>query len=376
MPTSLKILTVIGTRPEAIKMLPVIKLLDQALGDAHKVCTSGQQLGLLDQTCQQLGIVPDYRLEVMQPSQGINETVAKVITLLQPILVAFKPDWVLVHGDTTTCLGATLSAFYLQIKVAHIEAGLRSGNLSDPFPEESIRIIADQLASVCFAPTIAALQNLLKAGIEQTKIVVSGNTSIDVLNTVKKQVKHFTPQHIPRTVVEDITRGVRVILVTVHRNENRGENLVKICQAIKHLTQQIEVRFLVILHPHPRICTVLKEQLATQPAVHLLQPLSYVECVWAITQSFLLLTDSGGIQEEAPYLGTPVLLLRNTTERPEALKTNNVRLVGTDPLSIQEEVLKLWHDQELYASMSQVSAPYGMGGASQLIVNYLVNERS
>jgi UDP-N-acetylglucosamine 2-epimerase (non-hydrolysing) len=354
-------------------MAPVINQLDYRLGIQHRVCTTGQHASLSQFTCDQMGILPYYQLQVMKVGQSLDQTVARIMTQLHPILHSFMPDWVLVHGDTSTCLAATLTAFYSQIKVAHVEAGLRSGQLMNPFPEESIRILVDQLASVCFAPSNIAKENLLKAGLDASKVLVTGNTGIDVLKKVMTTLEQYVPRYVPDTLLLEIAKGARVLLITIHRSENRGDKLVPICQAIETLANNLKgVQLLVTMHPHPAIGPVIKEMLGDLENVYLVDPLPYADFIWVLKKSYLILTDSGGIQEEAPYLGRPVLLLRESTERPEVAVCQNVWVVGTHPSLIIQAVCQLWQDAAMYQKMTQPNKSYGDGGASELIVDYLL----
>ena len=363
-----KILVVFGTRPEAIKMAPVVKeLRSRPEWFETRVCVTGQHREMLDQMLGVFDIKPDHDLDIMRPNQDLYDVSARILLGMRDVLKAEKPDMVLVHGDTSTSAFAALSAFYQHISVGHVEAGLRTGNIYSPWPEEMNRQLNGRLCTWHFAPTETARQNLLKEHIDDAHIVVTGNTVIDALHWVVASGKAVAPQF-----GRDERR--RMVLITGHRRENFGDGMKHICQAINALAEQFkDVDFVYPIHLNPNIRRPVQEIIdGSRGNVYLLEPLSYLEFVAMMQQCTLLLTDSGGIQEEAPAFGKPVLVMRDTTERPEAIEAGTARLVGTDRETIEAAVAKLLTDETAYRTMANAANPFGDGHAAQRIANYLL----
>ncbi|MGH2582412.1 MAG: non-hydrolyzing UDP-N-acetylglucosamine 2-epimerase [Anaerolineales bacterium] len=366
----INVLCVIGTRPEAIKMAPVIKALRSHVTEIQtKVCVSAQHRELLDQALRVFEINPDYDLDVMSPEQSPSEITAKVITGVQTILDAEIFDWMLVQGDTTTVMAAALAAFYSGVKVGHVEAGLRSFNRHHPFPEEINRRLLSVIADRHFAPTENAHQNLLNEGIAADRILVTGNTVIDALHMVLEMPYDLTQGPL-RSLPLDEKKNV---LVTVHRRESFGSPLEGICEAVRDLaeTHRETFHFVWPVHPNPNVKPVVHRILGGLENVSLIDPLNYVDFCQLIKRSYLILTDSGGIQEEAPSLGVPVLVLREVTERTEAVDAGAAKLVGTDPEKIKEAANLLFTNAALRASMVNATNPFGDGKAAERIVGSL-----
>jgi len=367
----IKILSVLGTRPEAIKMAPVIKELERRPERiASRVCVTAQHREMLDQVLDLFGIVADYDLDLMHPGQSPVELAASVFTGLDPVIAKERPDWVLVQGDTTTVMAAGLTAFSRRVKVGHIEAGLRTGDKWQPFPEEVNRKVASVVADLHFAPTETARGNLLREGEDADKICVTGNPVIDAL--------HLTSQmyyNIEGGPLAGIPWEKRIILVTAHRRENFGEPLERICDALEEiaLLHTNDVHLVYPVHLNPHVQEPVHRLLGHVPNITLLPPLDYLSFVTLMKQSYLVLTDSGGIQEEAPGLGKPVLVLREKTERLEALLAGTVRLVGTDRAEIVARTEALLVDPREYAKMAQAINPYGDGRAALRIVDAVLN---
>ena len=372
-----KILLVFGTRPEAIKMAPLVKEFQKDTEHFEtKVCVTAQHRQMLDQVLEVFGITPDYDLNIMAPNQDLYDITSKVLLGLRDVLKDFAPDVVLVHGDTTTSMAASLAAFYRQIAVAHVEAGLRTYDMLSPWPEEMNRQVTDRICTYYFAPTGQSRQNLLRENIEEKKIFVTGNTVIDALLMAVDIIATKTgmEEQIHKEIQEKgYTVGERdYILVTGHRRENFGEGFLHICKAIRELASQypdIDIVYPVQLKPN--VQKPVYELLSGLDNVFLISPLDYLPFIYAMQHSILLLTDSGGVQEEAPSLGKPVLVMRNTTERPEAVEAGTVKLVGTDAETIVGNVVELLRNKELYKRMSETHNPYGDGQACERIVNAL-----
>ena len=362
----LRILTVVGTRPEAIKMAILVKKLNKSKGIEHRLCSSGQHREMLQQVLEFFEIVPDYELNVMAPNQDLTALTSRIMLGMREVLSDFKPDWVLVHGDTTTCLASSLAAFFAGIKIGHIEAGLRTGNLQAPFPEEANRVITDRLASVFFAPTASNKERLLSESVPEEQILVTGNTVIDALLWTRDQVMGFTHQ-VPAVLEEACTSGRKILLVTGHRRENFGDGFEEICDALAILADRFpELLIVYPVHLNPNVHEPVYRYLSDRQNVCLLPPLEYPDFIFLLEKSWAILTDSGGIQEEAPALGKAVFVMRETTERPEALQTGAVKLVGADKNRIVEAVTEYWQDSYQVAKES----PYGDGKASDRIVEY------
>lgn len=383
-----KILLVFGTRPEAIKMAPLVKTL-QENKDLFKtvVCVTGQHREMLDQVLKIFDIVPDYDLNIMQQGQDLYDVTSRVILGMRDVLKLAKPDIVLVHGDTTTSMAAALAAFYQQIPVGHVEAGLRTNNIYSPWPEEMNRQITGRIATYNFAPTLLSRENLVKENVNSSSIIVTGNTVIDALHIVVNKIKSSKSldlqlEQILGQAGYDVRRlkdGRKLVLITGHRRENFGDGFINICNAIKHLSEKYtDVDFVYPMHLNPNvrkpIHEVFGEDLSNLYNMFFIEPLEYLSFVYLMEKSTIVLTDSGGIQEEAPGLGKPVLVMRDTTERPEALKAGTVKLVGTDYQLIIDEVSDLLENENSYACMSQAINPYGDGCASQRIVEFLKSE--
>lgn len=377
-----KIMLVFGTRPEAIKMGPLVKEF-QKHSDKFQtiVCVTGQHRQMLDQVLDIFDIKPDYDLNIMKQGQDLYDVTARVLTGMRDVLTEAKPDVVLVHGDTTTSTSAALAAFYRQIPVGHVEAGLRTHNIYSPWPEEMNRQITGRIATYHFAPTPLSRQNLISEGIDSEKITVTGNTVIDALYMVVDKIKHDSDLNGKlKTELEsagyDVNRlgnGKKMVLITGHRRENFGDGFISMCRAIKALTEKYsDVDFVYPMHLNPNvrrpIHEVFGEDLTGLGNMFFIEPLEYLSFVYLMEKSTIVLTDSGGIQEEAPGLGKPVLVMRDTTERPEALEAGTVKLVGTDYDKIVNEVSRLLDDAEYYDKMSKAVNPYGDGSASYRIV--------
>ena len=372
-----KILLVFGTRPEAIKMAPLVKEFQKDTEHFEtKVCVTAQHRQMLDQVLEVFGITPDYDLNIMAPNQDLYDITSKVLLGLRDVLKDFAPDVVLVHGDTTTSMAASLAAFYRQIAVAHVEAGLRTYDMLSPWPEEMNRQVTDRICTYYFAPTGQSRQNLLRENIEEKKIFVTGNTVIDALLMAVDIIATKTgmEEQIHKEIQEKgYTVGERdYILVTGHRRENFGEGFLHICKAIRELASKYpDIDIVYPVHLNPNVQKPVYELLSGLDNVFLISPLDYFPFIHAMQHSILLLTDSGGVQEEAPSLGKPVLVMRNTTERPEAVEAGTVKLVGTDAETIVGNVVELLRNKELYKRMSETHNPYGDGQACERIVNAL-----
>lgn len=384
-----KILVVFGTRPEAIKMAPLVKALQQNPDDFQTtVCVTGQHREMLDQVLRIFDIIPEYDLDIMKPGQDLYEITSRVLIGMRDILREVKPDLVLVHGDTTTSTTTALAAFYQQIPVGHIEAGLRTHNIYSPWPEEMNRQITGRISTWNFPPTQISMQNLIDEGIVESKIKVTGNTVIDALQWVLKKMKSdysiqteivntLSERGINPDLLNQWSSGRRMVLITGHRRENFGEGFLNICHAIKELeTKYPEVDFVYPVHLNPNVKKPVYEILGNKDKnlmsnIFLISPLDYLPFVYLMSLSYLILTDSGGIQEEAPSLGKPVLVMRDTTERPEALHAGTVILVGTNKEKIVKETIRLFNDQEHYLTMSKAINPYGDGHACERIVEVL-----
>jgi UDP-N-acetylglucosamine 2-epimerase (non-hydrolysing) len=366
----IKVLSIFGTRPEAIKMAPVIRELEKYTDKIiSRVFVTAQHRQMLDQVLEIFNIVPDGDLDVMKKNQTPIQVAARVMNNLEKILQKENPDWVLVQGDTTTVAAAALTAFYSKIKVGHVEAGLRTFDKMQPFPEEINRRVAGVIADKHFAPTNTAKQNLLNEGISDNNILVSGNTVIDALNWVASQ-----PFNIDNVI--KIPKDKKLLLVTAHRRENFGKPLENICLALKDIANEFkdQVRIVYPVHMNPNVYKTVYSQLKDIPNIHLIKPLDYKSLVHLMKLSTIVLTDSGGIQEEAPGLGKPVLVLREVTERPEAVIAGTVKLVGTNRKRIVEETCLLFENHKEYKKMAQAVNPYGDGHAAKRIVRSLLGE--
>ena len=365
-----KILTIFGTRPEAIKMAPVVKAIQQEACLQGVVCVTAQQREMLDQVLNLFEITPDYDLDLMTNNQGLSDLTARVVTGLQHVLLEVKPDLVLVHGDTTTTMAASLAAFYHKIPVGHVEAGLRTHDIYSPWPEEINRQMTSRITALNFAPTKLARQNLLDENIPDESITVTGNTVIDALLSVVDKIRNNTQlQQALDAQLPDIGDGKRLILVTGHRRENFGEGFLNICRALAELADNPNLQIIYPVHLNPNVRRPVYKALGDHDNIQLIEPLDYLPFVRLMDKAHIILTDSGGIQEEAPSLGKPVLVMRDTTERPEAVDEGTVRLVGTDKNKIVSEVNRLLESADDYQVMARAHNPYGDGKATGRIVN-------
>lgn len=368
-----KILLVFGTRPEAIKMAPLINELKRQVDKFEaKVCVTAQHREMLDQVLSFFEIKPDYDLNLMRPGQNLYQLTADVITGLKPVLEEFCPDVVLVHGDTTTSSATALAGFYAGAKVGHVEAGLRTYNKYAPFPEEMNRQLTSRIADYNFAPTQKSKQNLLNESIAEESIVITGNTVIDALLWAQEKLKTYEDDEI-RRLKQVIDLAKKIILVTGHRRENFGNGFLSICEAVKQVAEENkDIQIIYPVHLNPNVQKPVYELLSNLQNVKLISPLTYPAFVWLMSQSYLILTDSGGVQEEAPSLGKPVLVMRDVTERPEALEAGTVRMVGTDRETIVSSINQLLHDTSLYQRMSKAHNPYGDGHACKRIIEGII----
>ncbi|MCP4182028.1 MAG: UDP-N-acetylglucosamine 2-epimerase (non-hydrolyzing) [Hyphomicrobiales bacterium] len=369
-----KILCIFGTRPEAIKMAPVVRELARHPGAfVSRVCVTAQHREMLDQVLDLFAIVPDYDLDIMKAGQTLTDVTCKVMQELAPVLEDCRPDLVLVHGDTTTTMAACLAAYYLKIDVGHVEAGLRTHNIYSPWPEEINRRMAGVIARYHFAPTKRSRQNLLNEGVDERAILVTGNTVIDALLDVVGRLR--TDTVLKRQMAEKFSfldKEKRLILVTGHRRENFGAGFEDICRALKSLVEtHDDVEICYPVHLNPNIQEPIKQFLGNVSGVHLIEPQDYAPFIYLMEGSFLILTDSGGVQEEAPSLGKPVLVMRDTTERPEAVDVGTVKLVGTNYDAIVENASRLLEDNDAYKAMALAVNPYGDGKAAVQIVEAL-----
>ena len=361
----IKVLSIFGTRPEAIKMAPLVKELGQRKEIKSIVCVTAQHREMLDQVLDVFKIVPDYDLNIMKKGQTLSEITSRVLLGLEEVIQKEKPNIILVHGDTTTTFAGALAAFYNGVDIGHVEAGLRTWNKYSPFPEEMNRQMVDRMTDIYFAPTKVSKENLLNEGIKESKIYITGNTAIDAMKyTVKES---YTNE------LFDWLGNSKFILLTAHRRENLGEPMRNIFRAVKRIVlDNKDVKVIYPIHMNPIVREIANEVLDGIDRVKLIEPLEVFDFHNFINRSYLILTDSGGIQEEAPSLGKPVLVLRNTTERPEGIKAGTLKLVGTDEETIYQETMKLLSDKKEYEKMSKASNPYGDGKASIYITNAII----
>ena len=368
-----KNLIVFGTRPEAIKMAPLVKAFENEQDFETRVCITAQHREMLDQVLHFFEIKPHYDLNLMRPNQNLYSLTATIIESMKPVLEDFKPDFVYVHGDTTTTMAAALSAFYSGAQVCHVEAGLRTFNKRNPFPEEMNRSIAGRLTDYHFAPTATSKENLLKENVSESDIVVTGNTVIDALlfSVNKLNKSNYTDPEIDH-LKTTLDFSKKIILITGHRRENHGQGFIDICKALKQIAEKHPKTQLVYpVHLNPNVQKPVYELLKGVSNIKLIDPLSYPSFVWLMEKSYLIITDSGGVQEEAPSLGKPVLVMRNTTERPEAVEAGTVILVGTDTEKIVFETQKLLENKNHYQTMSKTHNPYGDGKACKRIIDFI-----
>ncbi|MFZ5759506.1 MAG: non-hydrolyzing UDP-N-acetylglucosamine 2-epimerase [Thermodesulfobacteriota bacterium] len=371
----MKILLIFGTRPEAIKMAPVVKALAKNHNFTSKVCVTAQHRQMLDQVIDLFGIIPDYDLDIMKPGQELHDITCNVLQGLKAVLKQEHPDVVLVHGDTTTTMAASLAAFYAQTRVGHIEAGLRTHNKWSPFPEEINRKITSSIADFNFAPTLSSKNNLLREGVPEESIFVTGNTVIDALLSVVKFINEDPYEKRFSSAFSFLDPNKRLILVTGHRRENFGKKFENICLALKEIALAYpDTEILYPVHFNPNVQEPVMRILGQGKVnnIHLIEPVDYLPFVYLMNRANLIITDSGGVQEEAPSLGKPVLVMRDTTERPEAVTAGTVKLVGTNKELILAETSRLLDDQAHYQEMSHAHNPYGDGQAADRIMEVLV----
>ena len=370
-----KALIIFGTRPEAIKMAPVVKCMRENFGGEVRVCVTAQHRQMLDRVLNLFGIVPEYDLNLMKPGQDLTDITANVLVALRSVLEDFSPNVVIVHGDTTTTFAASLAAYYKKIPVAHVEAGLRTGNRYSPWPEEMNRKMTGAMAAFHFAPTETSRDNLLRESVEAGSIFVTGNTVIDALLDV---VNKIDGDHDLRSLLEQkfdfLDPEKRTILITGHRRENFGIGFEEICNALASLAKRDDVELVYPLHPNPNVQEPVRRLLGDISNIHLIEPLDYLPFVYLMNRAYLIITDSGGIQEEAPSLGKPVLVIRDTTERPEAVEAGTVKLVGTDAEKICRETNELLDNEAAFQRMAFAHNPYGDGYAAKRIVDILNGE--
>jgi len=359
-----RVLLVFGTRPEAIKMAPVVKALKDAPDIDARVCVTAQHREMLDQVLNLFDITPDYDLDLMKPGQGLFEITSGVLAGLQDVLAQASPDLVLVHGDTTTTLAASLGAYYARVPVGHVEAGLRTGNIYSPWPEEINRKVAGTITRLHFAPTAKSKQNLLAENTPEDHIFVTGNTVIDALLSVVKNLESDSRKSRELDEEFSVDTSKKIILVTGHRRESFGDGFQRICDALAQLAERDDIQIIYPVHLNPNVKGPVQERLGALKRINLVSPQDYLPFVHLMRRADIILTDSGGVQEEAPSLGKPVLVMRDTTERPEAIDAGTVKLVGTDTDLIVKEVANLLDDLEAYEGMSRAHNPYGDGLAS------------
>jgi UDP-N-acetylglucosamine 2-epimerase (non-hydrolysing) len=367
-----KILITFGTRPEAIKMAPVVAALQNIPRFETRICVTAQHRQMLDQVLDLFAIRPDFDLNLMKPGQDLTDITASVLQGMHEILSSWRPDCVLVHGDTTTTFAAALAAYYEKVAVGHVEAGLRTGNIYAPWPEEMNRRLAATIASLHFAPTERARDNLLREGVPEERIHVTGNTVIDALLHVTARIKDDAPFReslVDRFSYLDPSK--RLILITGHRRENFGEGFERICLALRTLGKRKDVEILYPVHLNPNVREPVHRILGDLPNIYLIEPLDYLPFIYLMDRAYLIITDSGGVQEEAPSLGKPVLVMRETTERPEAVEAGTARLVGTDTGRIIDSVSMLLDDVNAYTRMSKAHNPYGDGRSAKRIADSL-----
>lgn len=371
----MRVIIVFGTRPEAIKMAPVIRKLKESPGIEVDVCVTAQHRQMLDQVLDLFGIEPDFDLNIMRPGQDLTDITANILVEMRGVLRQHHYDWVFVHGDTTTTMAASLAAYYEQIPVAHVEAGLRTGNIYAPWPEEMNRSIVGRIASLHFAPTEFARASLLAENVADSTIHVTGNTVIDALHDV---VGRFRENTVLRNAMQKrfffIDPSKKLLLVTGHRRENFGIGFENICCSLKKIATFDDVQIVYPVHMNPNVQEPVNLILKDQANIHLIEPQDYLPFVWLMHEAHLILTDSGGVQEEAPSLGKPVLVMRETTERPEAVDAGTVRLVGTDTDRIISEVTRLLTDDAAHAEMARSISPYGDGCAADRIASVMMAE--
>lgn len=368
-----KIMIIFGTRPEAIKMAPLVQTFRSDVNVELKLCVTGQHREMLDQVLALFGLIPDFDLDIMKKGQDLTDVTVRILTSLRTLFTSYRPDVVLVHGDTATTFATSLAAYYHQIKVGHVEAGLRTGNIYSPWPEEANRKLTGVIAHYHFAPTETAKDNLLKENIPSENIIVTGNTVIDALHVITAKIQQDNTLQAEFNLQFDyLNKYQRLLLVTGHRRENFGDGFESICHALAELAKKYTDTAIVYpMHLNPNVREPVQRLVGNMDNIFLIEPLEYMPFVYLMNRSNVILTDSGGIQEEAPSLGKPVLVMRDTTERPEAVDAGTVKLVGTNTQKIIDEVSQLFDSQSAYNAMSFAHNPYGDGKASQRIVRYI-----
>ena len=370
----MRILTILGTRPEAIKLAPVIRALGQHPAIDHTLCVTGQHREMLDQVLALFGITPDHDLDLMTAGQDLNHLAAAVLSGVGNIIARSRPDWVIVQGDTTTALAAALAAFHHNVKVAHVEAGLRTGDLRSPWPEEMNRRLISRIATLHFAPTPHAAANLKAEGIAEDAILMTGNTGVDALHHITAELDRSPDRQ--AALDNDfafLDRARRLVLVTGHRRENFDAGLGRMCDALRRVADRGDVDILYPVHPNPRVREIAHAALAGHPFIHLIEPPDYLAFVYLMRRCHLIVTDSGGVQEEAPALGKPVLIARDTTERPEAIAAGAARLVGAETGSLAAAIHELLNDPAAYQRMAQARDLFGDGQAASRITGRLAH---
>jgi UDP-N-acetylglucosamine 2-epimerase (non-hydrolysing) len=371
-----KVLTVFGTRPEAIKLAPVVRAMEAAKGIEHATCVTGQHRQMLDQVLAVFNLTPQHDLNIMKPGQTLDHVTTAALTGVGEVMDSFRPDWVIVQGDTATAFAAALAGFYRKVKVAHVEAGLRTGNILSPWPEEGNRKLIGQITALHFPPTETSANNLRREAVPESDIFVTGNTVIDALQIVadRMQTDAALRADFDRKF-SFIDSSKRLILVTGHRRENFDGGLERVCTALRQIADRGDVEIVYPVHLNPNVQATAKQVLGDNSHVHLIEPQDYLPFVYLMQRSYMIVTDSGGIQEEAPGLGKPVLVTRDTTERPEAIEAGTARLVGTNADDLVRHVTELLDDPVAYAKMAQAKNPFGDGKASARIVQHILNYR-
>ena len=364
----IRVLAVFGTRPEAIKMAPLVMAFNAARDFDFRICVTAQHREMLDQVLSLFNLNADYDLNIMKSGQSLSELTSRILLAMDPVLADFQPDLVMVHGDTTTTLAASLAAYYRRIPIGHVEAGLRTGDIYSPWPEEVNRKIVGTIAALHFAPTERARQNLLREGIDNEKILITGNTVIDALVKAREIISTQSELRAEIAKQFDFLDQRSMILVTGHRRESFGDGFQRICKALLRIASRGDVQVVYPVHMNPNVWKTVKALLSENDSIHLISPQEYLPFVYLMDRSKLILTDSGGVQEEAPSLGKPVLVMRDTTERPEAIAAGTVKLVGTDEDKLVRQTCELLDDATAYAQMSEAHNPYGDGHAVERIV--------
>lgn len=373
---AVRVLAVFGTRPEAIKMIPVVEALKKAGNCDYRVCVTGQHRQMLDHVVNLFNVQVDYDLDIMRENQGLSGLTSAALEGVGSVISQWRPDWTLTQGDTTSAFATALAAFYQKVKVAHIEAGLRTGNIYSPWPEEMNRKLITHMANIHFAPTVQAGRNLEREGVAKKDIFVTGNTVIDALLDVSGRLDRDA--ELKKSLAETfpfLDPSKKMILVTGHRRENFGEGFRQICLALKKLSERDDVQIVYPVHLNPNVQKPVGEILGEQRNIMLIEPQGYLQFVYLMKSSYIIISDSGGVQEEAPSLGKPVLVMRDTTERPEAVEAGTVRIVGTDSGNIVTEAEALLDDKDMYRKMAMAHNPYGDGLAAGRIVKELMVER-